>query len=137
MGAVERRSQMFVYRPFRFSLSLVPRSTKGLFTGYPSGTPRSTGLSLRYFAQIRFKTSQTSRRKSYVFKLPQKYLPQKYPWRYREIAYQYFAYWQHRNRPVVFHQKIVFSFIQRRFKSNLSQGRDSSICNRFINQICY
>ena len=136
-GAVERRSQMFVYRPFRFSLSLVPRSTKGLFTGYPSGTPRSTGLSLRYFAQIRFKTSQTSRRKSYVFKLPQKYLPQKYPWRYREIAYQYFAYWQHRNRPVVFHQKIVFSFIQGRFTSNLSQGRDSSICNRFINQICY
>ena len=33
-GAVERRSQMFVYRPFRFSLSLVPRPTKGLFTGY-------------------------------------------------------------------------------------------------------
>ena len=33
-GAVERRSQMFVHRPFRFSLSLVPRSTKGLFTGY-------------------------------------------------------------------------------------------------------
>ena len=32
-GAVERRSQMFVYRPFRFSLS-PPRSTKGLFTGY-------------------------------------------------------------------------------------------------------
>ena len=29
----ERRSQMFVYRPFRFSLSPVPRSTKGLFTG--------------------------------------------------------------------------------------------------------
>ena len=57
-----------------FTLSLVPRWTKGLFTGYPSGTPRSTGLSLRYFAQIRFKTSQTSRRKSYVFKLPQKYL---------------------------------------------------------------
>ena len=25
---------MFVYRPFRFSLSLVPRSIKGLFTGY-------------------------------------------------------------------------------------------------------
>ena len=25
---------MFVYRPFRFSLSPVPRSTKGLFTGY-------------------------------------------------------------------------------------------------------
>ena len=57
-----------------FTLSLVPRWTKGLFTGYPSGTPRSTGLSLRYFAQIRFKTSQTSRRKSYVFKLPQKYV---------------------------------------------------------------
>ena len=33
-GAVERRSQMFVHRPFRFPLSLVPRSTKGLFTGY-------------------------------------------------------------------------------------------------------
>ena len=32
-GTVERRSQMFVYRPFRFSLS-PPRSTKGLFTGY-------------------------------------------------------------------------------------------------------
>ena len=32
-GAVERRSQMFVYRPFRFSLSPVPRSTNGLFTG--------------------------------------------------------------------------------------------------------
>ena len=31
--ALERRSQMFVYRPFRFSFSLVPRSTKGLFTG--------------------------------------------------------------------------------------------------------
>ena len=29
---------MFVYRPFRFFLSLVPRSTKGLFTCYPSGT---------------------------------------------------------------------------------------------------
>ena len=32
---------MFVHRPFRFSLSLVPRSTKSLFTGYyirdPSG----------------------------------------------------------------------------------------------------
>ena len=26
-------SHMFVYRPFRFSVSLVPRSTKGLFTG--------------------------------------------------------------------------------------------------------
>ena len=25
---------MFVQRPFRFSLSPVPRSTKGLFTGY-------------------------------------------------------------------------------------------------------
>ena len=25
---------MFVYRPFRFSLSLVPRLTEGLFTGY-------------------------------------------------------------------------------------------------------
>jgi len=34
VGAVERWSQMFVYRPFRFSLSLVPHSTKGLFTGY-------------------------------------------------------------------------------------------------------
>ena len=32
-GTVERRSQMFVYRPFRFSLS-PPRSTKCLFTGY-------------------------------------------------------------------------------------------------------
>ena len=32
-GAVKRRSQMFVYKPFRFSLSPVPRSTKGLFTG--------------------------------------------------------------------------------------------------------
>ena len=32
-GAVQRRSQMFVHRSFRFSLSLVPRSTKGLFTG--------------------------------------------------------------------------------------------------------
>ena len=35
VGAVEQRSQMFVYRPFRFSLHLVPPSTKGLFTGYP------------------------------------------------------------------------------------------------------
>ena len=34
-GAVEQRSQMFVCRPFRFSLHLVPHSTKGLFTGYP------------------------------------------------------------------------------------------------------
>ena len=32
-GAVERRSQRLVHRPFRFSLSLIPRSTKGLFTG--------------------------------------------------------------------------------------------------------
>ena len=32
-GAVEQWSQMFVYRPFRFPLSLVPHSTKGLFTG--------------------------------------------------------------------------------------------------------
>ena len=29
VDAVEQRSQMFVYRPFRFSLSPVPRSTKG------------------------------------------------------------------------------------------------------------
>ena len=32
-GAVEQWSQMFVYRPFRFSLSPVPHSTKDLFTG--------------------------------------------------------------------------------------------------------
>ena len=32
--AVEWRSQMFVYRPFRFSVSPVPHSTKDLFTGY-------------------------------------------------------------------------------------------------------
>ena len=32
-GAVQRRSQMFVYRPFNFSLSSVLCSTKGLFTG--------------------------------------------------------------------------------------------------------
>ena len=33
-GAVERRCQRLVHRPFRFSLSLIPRSIKGLFTGY-------------------------------------------------------------------------------------------------------
>ena len=33
-GAVERRPQMFVHRPFRFSLSPVPHLTKGLFTDY-------------------------------------------------------------------------------------------------------
>ena len=32
--AVEWRSQMFVYRPFCFSVSPVAHSTKGLFTGY-------------------------------------------------------------------------------------------------------
>ena len=32
-GAVEQWSQMYFYRPFRFSLSPVPHSTKGLFTG--------------------------------------------------------------------------------------------------------
>ena len=36
-GAVERRPQRHVHRPFRFSLSPVPRSTKGLFTGYQRG----------------------------------------------------------------------------------------------------
>ena len=35
-GTVERRFQMFVYRPFRFSHSQ-PRSTKGLFTSLSTG----------------------------------------------------------------------------------------------------
>ena len=44
---MERRSQMFVYRPFRFSLSLVPRSTKGLFTVHRLLVPNRMAFCMR------------------------------------------------------------------------------------------
>ena len=47
VGAAERQPQMFVRRPFRFSLSPVPPLTKGLFTGYESNNSGSLPRRLR------------------------------------------------------------------------------------------